>query len=76
MKDVLKKLFSKEAPVTITAAVRRRIAPGRYELIDDSGRVFQADTNLILSPQQRGVVQGGRVISLVGRRQAIRTYEV
>jgi len=76
MKDVLKKLFAKEAPTTISATVQRRLALGRYECVDDSGRVIQADTDVVLSPQQRVTIQAGRIVSLVGRQQVVRTYEV
>lgn len=76
MKEILQKLFAKDPAGAFTATVSRRLAPGRYELVDDSGRILQADTTLILSPLQRVTVQTGRVVSLSGPKQTIKTYEV
>jgi hypothetical protein len=76
MKEILQKLFSPATPATVTAAVIRRLSPGRYELADDSGRIIQADATLTLVPGQRAIIQSGRVIALSGRQQSIRTYEV
>jgi hypothetical protein len=76
MKEILQKLFAIDGAASTTAAVIRRLSPGRYELADDSGRILQADATLSLVPGQRVVIQTGRVVSLSGRQQSIRTYEV
>jgi len=76
MKDILQKLFAKDPAGAIAATVIRRMAQGRYELVDDSGRIFQADATISLSPFQRVTVQAGRVVSLSGPKQTIKTYEV
>jgi hypothetical protein len=76
MKEILQKLFARDPAGAITATVQRRLAPGRYECVDDSGRILQADTTLTLSPLQRVTIQAGRVVSLSGQQQTIKTYEV
>lgn len=76
MKDILGKLFGDNGQTTIYATTNKRLSPGRYEFIDDSGRIIRADTDLIISPTQRVIIQNGRVVSLSGINEKIRTYEV
>jgi len=76
MKEVLSKLFAREQTGAIAATVSRRLDPGRYEFVDDSGRTLQAETTIALSPFQRVTIQSGRVVSLSGPTATIKTYEV
>jgi len=76
MKEILQKLFAKESAAPFAATVIRRLSPGRCDLADDSRRILQADATLTLVPGQRVIIQAGRVVSLSGQQQTIRTYEV
>ncbi|MFA6135474.1 MAG: hypothetical protein WC869_15790 [Phycisphaerae bacterium] len=76
MKDVLNKIFTPEALSVVVATVRRRLQPGRYELADDSGRLFQADSSAAWPPGSRVTVQSGRIVAAAGLSGKINHYEV
>lgn len=76
MKETLEKLFKPDSQVAFAASVSRRITLGVYEVIDDAGRVLQINSSLVLLPSQRVIVGSGRVLSLSGLGQTIKTYEV
>jgi hypothetical protein len=76
VKEILSKLFSPEAPETTAATVRRRLQPGRYELADDSGRLFHADSSGAWPPGSRVTVQAGRIVAGAGTAGRINHYEV
>lgn len=75
-KNLLKKLFTPDQPTTVTATIRRRLGPGRYELTDDAGRNFPADSFAAWAPGGRVIVQFGRIVDQAGQVTTIKTYEV
>lgn len=75
-KTILKNLFATTQPASITATVRRRIAPNRYELTDDSGLLIHADTTATWAPGRRVIVQGGRIVDSAAKAKTIKIYEV
>jgi hypothetical protein len=76
MKEALQKLFTPDSQAAFSATTERRISLGVYEITDDAGRTLQVNSSLVLLPSQRVIVQSGRVISLSGNGQPIKTYEV
>lgn len=76
MKEILAKIMQPTAAPTIAATVVRRLAPGRYELRDDLGRLLQADSSVDYAPESSVLVQSGRIVSRSGNRSTIRIYEV
>jgi hypothetical protein len=75
IKEALDNLFAPPQPQAIVATVQRRVAPGRYELVDDAGRRLQAVAAALWPPGARVTVQGGRIIAAAGTA-TITTYEV
>lgn len=75
-KTILKNLFAPPQPASITATVKRRLAPTRYELTDDSGLMIQAESTAVWSPGSRVIVQAGRIVASAGIAKTIRVYEV
>mgnify|MGYP000965394368 CR=1 FL=1 len=76
MKDVLSKIMQPATAPQMSATVLRRLAPGRYELRDDLGRVVQADSDLAYAPGATVLIQSGRIVARAAATTAIRTYEV
>ena len=76
MKDVLSRIMQPATAPQVSATVLRRLAPGRYELRDDLGRVVQAESDIAYAPGANVIVQSGRIVARAAAPAAIRTYEV
>ena len=76
MKDVLSRIMQPAPAPQVSATVLRRLAPGRYELRDDLGRVVQAESDAVYPPGVSVLLQSGRIIARAAAPQNIKTYEV
>ena len=75
-KTFLNNLFKESTPINSFAIVIKRIKQGRYQLRDDSGRIFQADSLIHWSPGSRVSIQGDRIVGGGGSAPNIKTYVV
>lgn len=64
MWDVLKQIFDPDKPRTSYARIKKRIAPGRYEVEDDCGRVTVTECGLteFFPVGVQVIVQSGRIV--------------
>ena len=76
MKDALLNIFTPPTSAPYPATVQQRLSLGVYLAADDAGRILQVNSSLVLLPSQRIIIQAGRVVSLSGPGQNIKTYEV
>ncbi len=75
-KEILIKLFSPDKQTSIIATIQKRISGELYQLIDDSGRIFQARSPIVRYPLDRVLIQNDVVVSVIGKGNEIKTYMV
>lgn len=75
-KTFLENMFKKSNSTSFNATVVRRIRKGRYQLQDDSGNLFQADSSIHWIPGSRVSVQNDRILTGGGSVPNIKTYQV
>jgi hypothetical protein len=76
MKEIIKNIFSKKNEDSIQVTISKRITPGKYETIDDSGRSYIVFSSISWYPGSRVIIQNDRIIASSGTIETIKTYEV
>jgi hypothetical protein len=75
-KTFLENMFRPSTTTGFYATVVKRVKVGRYQLRDDSGGLFHADSSINWTPGSRVAVQGNRIVAGGGSAPTVRTYKV